>query len=104
MSLEFRYITLDEYPRVSQFLDEYWAKNHIYTRDRRLFDWSFHRAGHWDPASYSFSLALDGSELVGILGGIPFTLNRFGESSKAVWIVNQQGLCQSADHAGLRST
>jgi len=88
MAVEFRYATLDEYPRISDFLNEYWAKNHVYTRDRRLFDWSFHRAGHWDPSSYSFSLALDGGELVGILGGIPFTLNRFGESSKAVWIVN----------------
>ena len=31
---------------------------------------------------------MDGPELVGILGGIPFTLNQFGKSSKAVWIVN----------------
>src|SRR3984957_1487991 len=88
MAVEFRYANLDEYPRISAFLHEYWAKNHIYTRNRPLFDWSFHRPGHWDPNSYSFSLAVDGPELVGILGGIPFTLNQFGKSSKAVWIVN----------------
>jgi hypothetical protein len=88
MAVEFRYANLDEYPRISAFLHEYWANNHIYTRDRKLFDWSFHRPGHWDPNTYSFSLAVDGPELVGILGGIPFTLNQFGKSSKAVWIVN----------------
>ena len=36
MSIEFRYIGLDEYHRVSRFLDEYWAKNHIYVRERPL--------------------------------------------------------------------
>ncbi|MGA3294945.1 MAG: hypothetical protein ABSE45_13295 [Candidatus Acidiferrales bacterium] len=88
MGVEFRFANLREYPRISDFLHEHWAKNHVYTRDRALFDWSFHRPGHWDPESYSFSLAVDGDELVGILGGIPFTLNRFGQASKAVWIVN----------------
>ncbi len=88
MAVEFRFANFDEYPRISEFLNEFWAKNHIYTRDRALFDWTFKRPGHWDPSTYSFSLAVDGSELVGILGGIPFTLNRFGQASKAVWIVN----------------
>ena len=88
MPVEFRYATVGEYQRISDFLDQHWAKGHVYTRMRRLFDWTFHRSGHWDPNTYSFSLAVDGGELVGILGGIPFTLNRFGETSKAVWIVN----------------
>src|SRR6202790_1450058 len=88
MTVEFRYAALDEYAGISDFLHQYWAKDHVYTRARALFDWTFHRPGHWDPDTYSFSLAVDGDELVGILGGIPFTLNQFGETSKAVWIVN----------------
>jgi hypothetical protein len=88
MAIEFRYAKIGEYPRISDFLDQHWAKNHVYTRMRPLFDWSFHRTGHWDPDTYSFSVAVDGDELVGILGAIPFTLNRFGEAAKAVWIVN----------------
>jgi hypothetical protein len=88
MSVEFRFARLDEYQQVSDFLDQHWATGHVYTRMRNLFDWTFHRPGHWDPETYSFSLAVDGGELIGILGGIPFTLNRFGETSKAVWIVN----------------
>jgi hypothetical protein len=89
MAVEFRYANVNEYQRVSDFLGEHWAKGHIYTRDRSLFDWSFRRPGNWElPNSYSFSMAVDGSELVGILGGVPFTLNQFGKASKAVWIVN----------------
>ena len=88
MPVEFRYATLDEYPRISAFLDQHWARSHVYTRMRSLFDWTFHRGSHWDEHSYSFSLAEDGGELVGILGGIPFTLNAFGRASKAIWIVN----------------
>src|ERR1700738_614194 len=88
MAIEIRYARLDEYPRIRDFLDKHWAKDHVYTRRRDLFDWTFHRPRHWDSGQYSFSLAMDGEDLVGILGGIPFTLNRFGETSKAIWIVN----------------
>ena len=88
MSVEFRYAGLDEYPRVSRFLDEYWAKNHIYVRERPLFDWTFTRRRHWENETYSFAIAEDGSEIVAILGGIPFTFNCLGKSSRAVWIVN----------------
>jgi hypothetical protein len=88
MNIELRYIGLAEYPRVSQFLDEYWAKNHIYVRERPLFDWTFNRKNHWEDNSYSFAVAEDGGEIVAILGGIPFAFNCLGKSSKAVWIVN----------------
>jgi hypothetical protein len=88
MSIQFRYVGLAEYPRVSQFLDEYWAKNHIYVREQALFDWTFSRKRHWDDETYSFAVAEDGGEIVAILGGIPFTFNCLGKSSKAVWIVN----------------
>ena len=41
MAVEFRYANLDEYPRISEFLHEYWAKNHIYTRDRSFLTGAF---------------------------------------------------------------
>ena len=88
MSVSFRYANLGDYDRISQFLDEHWAKNHIYVRDRSLFDWTFTRPGQWTEDGYSFALAEDGSELVGILGGIPFGFNTFGKRSQGVWIVN----------------
>jgi len=43
MSLDVRYAQLDDYPRLSAFLDTYWAKDHVYIRQRSLFDWTFGR-------------------------------------------------------------
>lgn len=88
MATTFRYANLDEYNRIADFLNDYWAKDHIYCRDKALFDWTFHRKEHWDEPGYSFALAEDGPELVGILGGIPFSFNSFGKVSKGVWIAN----------------
>src|ERR1051326_3187682 len=88
MPVSFRYARYDEYPQVARFLDEYWAKNHIYVRSKPLFDWTFNRRNQWEDDSYTFAMAEDNDELVGILGGIPFTLNVFGQKSKGVWIVN----------------
>ena len=88
MNIQFRYANFDEYPRVSQFLDQHWAKNHVYVRERRLFDWTFRRDGHLESEAYSFVIAENANEIVAILGGIPFTFNCLGKTSKAVWIVN----------------
>ena len=87
MSVEFRYAAGDEYPAISRFLNDYWAKDHVYCRSRALFDWTFQRPGHWPGGQYSVALAEDKGELVGILGGIPFAFNRFGERSRGVLIV-----------------
>src|SRR5262249_50954592 len=48
----------------------------------------FRRASHWEEPGYSFALAEDGEELVGILGGIPFSFNSFGTLSNGIWIAN----------------
>jgi len=88
MPVQFRYATCHEYPAISQFLNDYWANGHIYCRNRALFEWTFHRPGHWPEEQYSFALAEDGGDLVGILGGIPFRFNHFGKSSSGVWIAN----------------
>lgn len=88
MPMNLRYARSDEYPAISKFLDEFWAKDHIYVRTPALFDWTFHRTTHWDTDQYSFAVAEDESGLTGILGGIPFTFNRFGKCFPAVWIVN----------------
>lgn len=88
MPVEFRFARTDEYGRASEFLHDFWNADHIYTRDKALFDWTFHRPGHWEPETYSVAIAEDGGEWVGILGGIPFTFNSFGDKQRGVWIVN----------------
>jgi hypothetical protein len=88
MAVTFRYANADEYPRIADFLDQFWAKGHIYVRDKALFDWTFGRLTHWEESGYCFALGEDNGELVGILGGIPFLFNSFGKSSKGIWIAN----------------
>lgn len=88
MAVQFRYANLDEYPRLSKFLNDYWAENHIYVRDEPLFQWTFDRRNHWEHGGFSFAVGEDKGELVGILGGIPFRFNNRGKSSKGVWIAN----------------
>lgn len=88
MSITFRFAEISDYDRISQFLAQYWAENHVYTRDRGLFDWTFGRRSHWKHHGYSFALAEANGELVGTLGGIPFTFNNRGQRSQGVWIAN----------------
>jgi hypothetical protein len=86
MPVELRYANFEEYPRISRFLAEYWAADHIYVREPKLFDWTYGRGDLWDRAGYSFALAEDNGEAVGILGSIPFQMNRFGQTSPALWL------------------
>jgi hypothetical protein len=88
MSVEVRYAQLDDYPRLSAFLDTCWAKDHVYVRQRSLFDWTFGRRELWPYDGYSFALAEDHGEVVGILGGVPFVMNCFGRTSSGVWLAN----------------
>ena len=88
MATTFRYANYNEYGRISQFLHDYWANNHVYCRDKLLFDWTFDRRDEWSESGYSFALAEDEGQLVGILGGIPFSFNCFGRRSHGVWIAN----------------
>lgn len=88
MALDFRFARIEEYPRVSTFLHEFWAQNHVYCRDRELFEWTFRREDQWETESFSIAVAEDQGELAGILGGIPFRFNQFGRTSPGVWIVN----------------
>src|ERR1051325_5796976 len=88
MGMQFRFARLDDYARISRFLDEFWARNHVYCRMFDLFDWTFRRPDFWEADSYSFALGEENGELAGILGGLPFQFHRFGASSKGMWIVN----------------
>jgi hypothetical protein len=88
MTVEFRYTRFGEYDRVRLFLDSYWAKSHVYVRVPELFEWTFGRQNLWDREGYSFAIAEDKDEVVGVLGGIPFVFNSLGHGSRAIWLVN----------------
>src|SRR5262245_9139453 len=61
----------DDVPDLLVFLDLYWKPNHIFTKDRALFDWQ-HSIRH-SPGEYSFAIARRDAdnELLGILGYVP---------------------------------
>lgn len=88
MSPDIRYAQEDDYPRLRDFLDTYWAKDHVYVRQRALFDWTFGRHDLWRHNGYSFALAEEHGEVVGILGGIPFVMNCLGHLSQGIWLAN----------------
>ena len=87
MTIGLRYAQFGDFPRIGNFLDQYWQKDYVYVRHPDLFDWTFSR-DLWDQEGYSFALMEDKDDIVGILGAIPFVFNRLGESFRAVWFVN----------------
>ena len=88
MSLEFRFANLDEYEPVARFVNDHWAQDHIYCRSEDLFRWTFRRKSQWPHQGFSVAVAHDNGELAGILGGIPFTFNHFGNTCQGVWLAN----------------
>jgi len=85
---EIRLAKLDEYSDISTFINQYWKKNHAYTRNKKLFDWTFLNNPAWNELSYSISIATESDSIVGMLGTIPFELNIYGQPYKACWLVN----------------
>ncbi len=83
-----RLLPLDQYPLAADFLHRHWAANHIYTRDKALFDWTFHHEGMSQAGVYSFAVAEQDSQIVGVLGGIPFRFNDRGDQRPAFWLAN----------------
>jgi hypothetical protein len=88
MNLEFRFANPDEYPEIASFVNDHWAKQHIYVRSEPLFRWTFARESIWHRDGFSVAVALLDGELAGVLGGIPFTFNHFGNSCQGVWLAN----------------
>lgn len=98
MSIHLRYLEYGEYPKVAGFLDEYWARDHAYVKMPELFDWTFGRRDLWDHDGYSFAIAESEAGVVGILGGIPFLFNYYGQTSYGIWLVNW--MVRPSDHHG----
>ena len=88
MSIDFRFAQLGEYAACSRFLNDHWAEDHIYCRSEPLFEWTFRRPGYTTDGEYTMAVGEENGELVGILGGIPFTFNVFGASAPGIWMAN----------------
>jgi hypothetical protein len=83
-----RYLRRGEHHLAARFLDEHWAKDHIYVRSPDLFDWSFDRPALWDHDGYSFAIAENDAGIVGVLGAIPMVFNDHGRRSLGLYMAN----------------
>jgi hypothetical protein len=57
-----------EVEQLMSFIDSDWKKDHIFVRDRKLFDWQ-----HKGKDNYNFVLAKNEDDIVGVLGYIPLS-------------------------------
>lgn len=69
MTVDIHLCAAEEIDLVSRFLDRYWARDHVLSRDRALIGWQHGR----DDGRYNFLVAraAGGDELLGVLGFIP---------------------------------
>ncbi|WP_104401016.1 hypothetical protein [Vibrio penaeicida] len=82
MKTEFKVCSLDMVDELIGFIDEHWRKDHIFTRDRKLFDWQ-----HKNGDQYNFVLAMRGKEIIAILGFIPTSqFSKTLEDQKEAWL------------------
>ncbi|HEC14858.1 MAG TPA: N-acetyltransferase, partial [Rhodospirillales bacterium] len=103
MTIEVSLASRTDYDAISAFIDRYWAPRHIYCRSKALFEWAFGPSPDWRQDGYCFALARSAGQVIGILGGTPFTLNRFGAESKSCWLANWMVLPEHRrSGAGLR--
>lgn len=66
MAVKFEICGAERVEQLIAFIDCHWKKDHIFVRDRELFDWQ-HKSGN----HYNFVLALQDEEIIAILGFIP---------------------------------
>lgn len=84
--IELRYAGPQDKALCMGLIDTLWRKGHRLSWDEPLFEWMFGARAHlWDKPGYSFAIACNGDEPVGIHGGIPFRLNVHGDERLGVW-------------------
>lgn len=66
MPVEFEFCKRDKVDSLIDFIDKNWKKDHIFVRNRELFNWQ-----HKTKDLYNFILAIEGKKIIGILGFIP---------------------------------
>lgn len=78
-----RFAEEKDIPAIMKFIDEYWRKNHIMSRDRSLFEFQ-HK---WEN-EVSFVLSEKDGNITGVLGFIPYAdSNR--DVTLAIWKTNK---------------
>ena len=85
MSDTIRFATKEDVESVMHFIDTYWRKGHILSRDRRLFEWQY------GGASEGLNIVLgvdDAGNIQGMLGFIPYDDSEDKDIALALWKAN----------------
>ena len=64
--MEIRLVKLNELPLLQQFLNDYWKKDHILSRNKELMDYQ-----HYNGYGYNFVVAIEEGKIYTALGFIP---------------------------------
>jgi hypothetical protein len=84
---------LDELASLQTFINTYWRRAHVLASDAELLRWQFRN--QQDANRLSVLTAWEGKELLGFLGIIPATFNRYGEALPGAWLA----MWSTAPHA-----
>ncbi len=71
--------------KIMLFIDTYWRKEHILSRDRNLFEWQY--GGEGDKLNIVIGIDDDG-EIQGMLGFIPYDVTNDKDIALALWKAN----------------
>lgn len=87
MGIKISLCGFSEVEQLISFIDSDWKKDHVFVRDRKLFDWQ-----HKGKDNYNFVLAKNEDDIVGVLGYIPLSqyspiLAEHNELWLAIWKV-----------------
>ena len=74
-----RFAKADDIPDIMCFIEKYWRKNHIMSRDRRLFEFQ-HKWGE----EVSFVISEKDGDITGLLGYIPYS-GKNRDITLAIW-------------------
>ena len=74
-----RYANIEDIDRIMDFIGLYWRKNHIMSRDRKLFEFQ-----HLWGDKVSFVIAEENEQINGILGFIPYSSDNC-DITLAIW-------------------
>ena len=91
MTREIRFATKSESKQIMMYIDQYWRKGHILTKDETLFHWQYD--GVDDRLNFVLGIEKnesDASESIkGILGFVPYDNSSNKDICLALWNVNK---------------
>ncbi len=85
MEYSIRFATKADTERIMNYIDTYWKKGHILSRDRDLFDWQYGNEGE----KLNIVLGIDeANDIQGMLGFVPYDHGDNKDIALALWKAN----------------